>query len=48
MSKKEAVKVMERIKKYFMDIHYPLKHAMYDRENTVGQMFSKALEALSK
>ena len=48
MTKKEAVEVMQRIQRYFMDIHYPLRHAMYDRENTVGKMFDKALGVLSE
>ncbi len=46
MTRKEAIKVMQRIQKHFMDIHYPLKHAMYDRTHTVGQMFNRVLEVL--
>lgn len=48
MTKKEAIEVMERIKKYFMNAYYPIKYTMYDREHTVGQMFDKALEVLSE
>lgn len=48
MNKREAIEDMERIQKYFMDIHYPLKHAMYDREKTVKEVFDKALEFLKE
>ena len=48
MTKKQAVEVMERIQKYFLTVHYPVRHCMYDRENTVGEMFDKALEVLKQ
>lgn len=48
MTKKEALEIMKRIQKYFMDVHYPIKECMYDRTHTVGEMFDKALEVLSE
>ncbi|MCP4650407.1 MAG: hypothetical protein GY853_10060 [PVC group bacterium] len=46
--KQEAVEVMERIKMYFLNVHYPIRHCMYDRTHTVGEMFDKALRTLKE
>lgn len=47
MTKEEALKILQRIKDSWLDVHYPLKHCMFNMEHTVGEMFEKALEVLN-
>ena len=46
MKKQEAARILKRIRKYFFNSNYPLKHVMFDQEVTVGQKFDEALKVL--
>lgn len=44
----QAIKILKIIQDNFFDCYYPLKHVMYDKKRTVGEVYAICITILEK